>query len=272
MSSPRTGPASSSHTGTWPTGAWFGSCNGNGGDQPILILGKYVLSGSQLFDWNLKAAFWNYSLNGQGARGSGSPDGRYWFATDAQGVAVLRVQTLPDDAALAFATQIASGNVKPIVTPGMPVQLQINGGNAKFRANAENAQKDWQARGYKIGPGGLTVNLSAVEQATGQVIAYNFRKVGAVGKGELDKINARKVVCTCTVTDPQGAVVAKNNAVYTYPGNMIFDGTASERQLSEAMWRAAESFGSFVALPTNQYRVGGQIETLPKFGQLKGGG
>lgn len=254
-------------------GAWLGSCNGNGGEQPILVLGKYALSGNQLFDWNFKAAFWQYSLPGLGAYGAGSPDARHWFATDAQNVATLHVQTVPDNTALAFANLIASGNVKPVVTPGTPLQIQVNGGNEKFRANAQNASKHWEAFGFKSGPGGLTATLSAVEQPTGQAISYEIRKLGAIGKGQMVKINERKVVCSCIITDLQGAVLHRNDATFTFPAGINnVEGKDYERQLVDAMWRSAEGFASFVPLPVNQYRVNGKLETLPKIGQLQGGG
>jgi WD40 repeat protein len=254
-------------------GSFTSSVQGSLGDRPMAFMGKYLMQGSSLFDWNLKTApLWNYGAPGQGAHATGSPDGRHWFAATFQNTAILNVQTLPDAAAGALSAAVAAGNTQPVVTPGMAVQFQINSGSEKFRTKVQTSLKSiLEGQGYKIGPGGLTIAVSAQESATGVTLDYELRKFGGGGKQRI-KVAEKQVVCQYTVTDAQGTLLVKNNAVYKTPSSMTFEGDDYDRQLTESIWRSAEGFGSFVPLPTNMFRIQGQLQTLPKFGPLQGGG
>jgi WD40 repeat protein len=259
------------------SGALLGMCDGDAGIKQMAFMGQHLMVGSKLYDWNAHHAIWDYSITGKGRHAPGTPDGRHWFATDSAAGSMLNVQTLPDPAAAALAAQLASGAALPVVTPGMPVQLQLNGGSALFTKRVQDAlPKDLETRGYRIGPGGLTVTFSPQERATGFKIQYLLQEVGnPFGKTKDLRVDEKEVVCICTITDAGGAVLAKTDAKFGYPpqtSRVIFSGADYVGQLDQGMWNGAAEFAVKTRLPTNVMRVGGKLETLPKSSPLKGGG
>ena len=64
----------------------------------------------------------------------------------------------------------------------------------------------------------------------------------------------------------------KTEMAFKTPGSFSFEGNDYERQITENMWRSAESWGMGCSVPTNLYYIQGQLLTLPRMGQLKGGG
>ena len=257
-------------------GTFKGAMNTSQGAQPMVwISPRHVLHGNTLYDWTLKGGLWLYTMPGQGQQGTSSPDGRAWFAYGLgpnQGT-ILAAQTLPDAGARALADHIAGGAAQPAVTPGTPVQININAGNGKFNTEVQaSLEKTLQAQGYKIGPGGLTIAINAQENATGKTITYRVMRFG-LGKGPLNVDIQEKVVeCDAEVTDAQGTSLLKTKNVARTPFSMSFKGEDYQNQVDEAMWNNAINWGRFVPLPTNMYRIGGVLQALPKAGSFTPGG
>lgn len=244
-----------------------------------ILPSRQVLVGDTLHDWNLKGPLWSYPLGiGQGVHAQGSPDGRHWFAqTAGAGGTILVSQALPDQQAQALANLVVAGQVQPVAAPGMSVQVVVSSGLDRFRNEVlSGAQAALQSQGYKIGPGGLTVQISAAEGLTGQQLDYEIRKVGIggipTGIKQMVKITERKITLQASIADAQGIAVHKTAATVSTPSSLRFDGDDYERQLNEAMWNNAAAWGRSSHLPTNLYRVQGQIQQLPRIAQLKAGG
>ena len=86
------------------------------------------------------------------------------------------------------------------------------------------------------------------------------------------KIAEKKVTCQLAITDAAGALLEKRDAGFTTPGALTFEGDNFQMELDRVMWNNAASFARSVMVPTNLYRVQGQLLTLPRQGTLKVGG
>src|SRR5260221_5284851 len=130
--------------------------------------------------------------------------------------------------------------------------------------------------GFNAGPGGVTLRLSAQEMSTGKMMDYEIRKVGKfglpMGGKQMVKISEKKVVCQLAITDAAGALLEKRDAGFITPGALTFEGDNFQMELDRVMWNNAASFARSAMVPTNLYRVQGQLLTLPRHGALKAGG
>lgn len=240
---------------------------------------KHVLAGTTLYNWDLKAAIWQYGQFGKGTYAAGSPDGRHWYAvsTGKEGPSVLTAQSVPDPEASQLAKLISAGQVKLAIPPGTNVQVAVNGYGAAQNEIQTSLLNSLKTAGFNAGPGGVTLSLSAQEMSTGKLLDYEIRKVGkfglpmGIGK-QMVKIAEKKVVCQLAITDAAGALLEKRDANFTTPGSLTFEGDNYQMELDRVMWNNAASFARSAMVPTNLYRVQGQLLTLPRHGTLKAGG
>lgn len=262
-------------------GSFQGAMNTVYGQQPMLwVSPNFVLHGNTLYDWNLKNGLYTYTLPGPGQFAAGSPDGRAWFAYGFgpdNATTVLTAQTLPDGVAQQLSTTIAGGGAQQAVTPGSNVQLAIASNSDKFRGEVQQTlEKNAQNQGYKLGNGGIRVTIDAQEAPTGKMLPFEITRIG-IGKGPpIVNVNIpeRLITCQATFTDAQGTVLLKVDSKYRTPSRFTFRANDDnyDRQLTDAMWERAINWGRFLPLPTNMYRIGGQLQALPRTGPILGGG
>lgn len=257
------------------TGAFEGSMDHNGGNQPMQWAGeRHVLQGTTLYDWSFKGPLWHYTFPGSpGLHATDSPDGRHWFAYTLQNTPVLSVQRLPDTQAQALSAQIAGGQAQPVVRPGMAFQVNVSG-DGRFTAEVQNAlTANLKASGYKIGGGGLTISVTGQGSNTGKQLQYDIRRIG-FGKGPLFQkvtINELAVKCSYVITDAQGAELAKQEQTFRTPFSITFKGQNYQQELDDATWNSAILFGRSIPIPTNLYRIQGVLTVLPRTGPLTPG-
>lgn len=244
------------------------SIQGHLGCTRLAILGpKFTLHDNTLFDWNLKGPLWNYLTAGQSQGGGIGPDGRYWFVASQQNNHFLTAQTLPEHQALQLAQRIAGGQLQLAIKPGMPVQVNISGSERFRTAVQQTLAANLQARGYRVGPGGLTLTITATEGPTGRQFDYDIFKFGGAGlpgRGrQTIRVVEQKIDCRFVVTDAAGVTLTSSQAAFATPRSLRFQGEDYQSQLNEAMWNSAISWGRSVGLPTNLYQIDGRVQSLP---------
>ena len=166
---------------------------------------------------------------------AGGPDGRHWFAfgTGKEGPSVLAAQTIPDAAASQLAKLVQRRPGPATVPPGTKFQLAVNGFNATQNDIIAAATNHLKNAGYSAGAGGVTINITAQENATGKFLDYEIRKVGKFGlpKGgkQMIKVAEKKVACQLTISDAAGAILEKPTSVSQRRGRSPSKATTTRR-------------------------------------------
>jgi hypothetical protein len=269
--------------------SWQGNVSTAFNNLALLVAGpKHLLYGQTLYDWNLKAPLWQYTLPGQGHHASSSPDGRHWYAFHAGGQVnstLLTAQVLPDPQASILAAQIANGEVKSVVPPGTRVALNITSSEARFRTDVEKALTErLEKAGYGVGAGGITVAVSAEAKKTGKTLEFHIRRgppfgppIGPIGPfgprmgGPVVTINELEIRCLATFNDATGKQLHKVDVPVRTPSSISVRSDSYQQELDEATWNNAINWGRALSLPTNFYHINGQVQALPKTGALTGG-
>lgn len=269
--------------------SWQGNVGTAFNNLALLVAGpNHLLYGQTLYDWNLKAPLWQYTLPGQGHHATSSPDGRHWYAFQAGGQAnstLLTAQSLPDPQASILAAQIANGEVKSVVPPGTKVALNITSSEGRFRTDVEKALTErLEKAGYGVGAGGITVAVSAEAKKTGKTLEFHIRRgppfgppIGPIGPfgprmgGPVVTINELEIRCLATFNDATGKQLHKMDAPVRTPFSISVRSDNYQQELDEATWNNAINWGRALSLPTNFYHINGQVQALPKTGPLTGG-
>lgn len=244
---------------------------------------KHVLANAHLFDLDFKNAIAFYGLPGKGKPVGASPDGRFWFTSESgKDKTLLAAFTVPDPQAADISAQAAAGKVAPLIPPGSAVRVNVSSNNERFRASVEQSLNNrLVAMGYKIGAGGVTVSVNTNVGATGKVIEYEVRKASKFGPGppigfgiggDIVKVQEQQVTCQSLIVDQQGMALHKAEQIIPMPRSIRFQGNDIQTELVEAMWNQAIGWGNQAPMPTNVYRIKGDLVALPKHVQVPGGG
>jgi hypothetical protein len=232
---------------------------------------KQVLRGTALVDLDLRTEIANYQLPGRGRLTQSNPDGRLWYAGELglnNNTTVLTGYPLPDPKAQSVMTAFAAGMAEFLTPPGTNFQVKIETNVDKLRTAIEQAlPKHLEDRGFKIGPGGLTITISAQDAPTGKTIDFEITKLGGPGiprfGRERVKITERQVTCQVTLSDAQGNQLQSRKSIFQTPTTHSFQGDDYQAQLDESMIRTAASTLSQPFILANLYRIQGQTQTLP---------
>jgi WD40 repeat protein len=274
--------AKGTHLARWnlATGAIETPLSANLATAPLQWCGpKHVLANLTLFDFDFKNAIATYQAPAKGKPAGASPDGRFWYIYDAgQDRTVLTAVTLPDPQAADISAQAAAGKVAPLIPPGTVVKVHVNSNSPKFKAAVDQSLSNrLLTLGYKLGSGGITLSVNTNESATGRVIEYELRKgFGPIGmpfgpRGEVIQVQEHQVVCQSLIADQQGTLLHKAETIVQSPRTIRFRGNDYQQELIDAMWDQAINWGHNAPLPTNLYRINGQLQALPKIVPLQGG-
>lgn len=234
---------------------------------------KHVLANLTLFDFAFKNAIATYTLPAKGKAAGASPDGRLWFTYETgKDKTLLTAVAVPDPQATDISTAASTGKVAPLILPGSNVRVNVASNNERFRAAIDQTLNNrLQALGYKSGAGGVTLSVNTNVSATGKVLEYELRKAPKFGPalpfgpgGQLVKVQEKQVVCQSLIVDQQGTLLHKAEHVIPMPHSLRFQGDDFQSELEEAMWNQAIAWGNNAPLPTNLYRIHGQLVALPK--------
>ena len=234
----------------------------------------FLLVGQALFDAKLQAPIWNYSLAGTGRHGTGSPDGRHWFAVGRapNEPAVLAAQTLPDAAARRLLEQIADGSVQKVLAPGSKVAIRLEGATPALDGEG------WRKRvldtlntrlgnmKLQVAQGQADVTLSIQvdpEHDTGESI--NFRHIGPGAMGKVTKVVVKDINCHVSLADAQGKVFWEQKMPFKMSTwQHMLRGDDPEAILRKSMWDAAALYAGNAFLPTYVVRTSDGVKILPQ--------
>jgi WD40 repeat protein len=237
----------------------------------------YVLYNETLIDTELKWPLSRCSLPGTGRLATGSPDGRLWFAYG-QGPkepAVLTAQALPDEGTRGLARQVVDGTIKPVLAPGMTVdvQVEIRGGRnpEAVRQRVRDALASrLQANGLTVAAGGAGLKLviqMGPEQPTGQVM--QLQEIG-LGRAKTN-VPIQQVACRAVLADARGAALWEQKQQFRTPDFIGIIRTQDPvADLGNALWNNCTAWGASLAVPTLVVRTAGGVEILPKPVTLRG--
>ncbi|GEM_PF-6409735 len=241
---------------------------------------NHVLANLTLFDVNFKNAIATYTLPAKGKAAGASPDGRLWFTYDTgKDKTLLTAIAVPDPQAADISAQAAAGKVAPLIPPGATVGVTIVSDSNRFKSAVDQSLNNrLQTLGYKTGAGGVTLSVSTTVSPTGKTLDYELRKASKFGPpiplgsvmpfgpgGQLVKVQEKQIVCRSAIFDQQGAVLHKAEQLIPMPNSLRFQGDDIQTELEEAMWNQAINWGNSAPLPTNLYRINGQLVAPPKF-------
>lgn len=244
------------------------------GDQVEWCGKDYLLVGQSLLDAKLQASIWNYTLAGTGRHATGSPDGRHWYAVSRQPAepAVLKSQSLPDDAALRLLGQIADGSIQKVLGPGGKVAVRLEGAAPALDAEGFRrkimdtlqsrltAMKLQQAQGQ--GDVTLTIQIDP-ERDTGESI--DFRHIGPGAMGKITKVIVKEITCRVSLTDNQGKVFWEQKMPFKMSTwRHLLHGDDPEAILRKSMWDGCAMYASNAFLPTYVVRGASGVQVLPQ--------
>lgn len=245
---------------------------------------KQVLANNTLFDFDFKnAPIAMYNLPAHGKAATGSPDGRFWFTTEgAQKKAFLTSVALPEAQAADISAQAAAGKIENLIPPGSTVNVLITTNSERFRQAVDQSLKNrLQQMGFKLGGGGVTLSINTQVSETGKELEYVLRKgfgpplpfmPGGPGGGQVVKVRESQVACQAIIVDQKNTTLHKAEQIIAMPYSIRFQGDNIQQELIEAMWNNAINWGNNAPLPTNVYRINGQVQALPKIVNLTAGG
>jgi hypothetical protein len=243
---------------------------------------KHVLANMTLYDFGFKQAIATYSLPAKSKAAGASPDGRLWYSYDAgQNRTVLTAVVVPDPQAADISAQAAANKISPLIPPGTAVKVHVNSNSDRFKAAVDQALNNrLEAMGYKTGAGGITLSVNTNVSATGRTLEYELRQAPKFGPplpfgpggGQIVKVTEYQVTCQSLIVDQQGTLLHKAETIIPTPSSLRFRGDDFQKELVEAMWDQAIGWGNNAPLPTNLYRINGNLVALPKAVPLAGGG
>jgi hypothetical protein len=248
-------------------GRFLGAVDGQMRMGSVLVHGsRYVSLGSSAYEWSLPCPLWEYDFGSMPLLAQGSPDGRLWVVHEQRrgpkSETLLAGYTVPDARAEELSRRIASGEVKPVLGPTVPVQVVANCSEARYnRFLTEACEERVKWYRIKVGPGGLKLVLNATEVLTGGKISYQ-------AKGPNDRVPhtvlaaARKIECEAILYDESGIEVHRRKYTVGPPDTITFT-TDIDGAVHDAVWSEATKWARFIDFPTSLYRIDGKIQALP---------
>jgi hypothetical protein len=243
---------------------------------------NHVMFGLSLVDWSFRGgALYQYTMPNESAMVTNSPDQRFWLAQLSGNNAVLKPFTMPEPQAQEFAALLIGGPSQPLLTKGDTLSVTVNAANDKFRDEVQTAlENSLRNKGFQIGPGGVTLTVGAEEVQNGRTVEFEVRqgfapigpRFGNIGpRGQIINVKDRDIKCTYLVTSAAGEKLVDQKHVVPLPRNVrTKEGEDFEAQVVQQMWDQATFWGRAVPPPTNMYRVGGVVHSVPRRGAFPG--